>query len=415
MIVQSRYGLTEVAMLEDGLLTEFYTDRPAERRLVGSIYKAKIENVLPGMQAAFVQIGLEKNAYLYIDDLLPANLTKVPEVKPSIAELIKPGDELIVQVSKEPLGTKGARVTTHFSIPGRWIVYMPNADYVGVSRKIGSEAERTRLKQIAEEIRQPGEGLIIRTVAEGESSEALESDLQFLRGEWNEIMKQGETAKPPAVLYREPDVLERMVRDAFNEQVDELVIDDAAKGKALMELVSSISADLAGRIRIYRDREPIHQAYKVREQLEKAMRRKIWLKSGGYLVLDRTEALTVIDVNTGKYTGKDDPEATVFTTNAEAADEIARLLRLRDIGGIVLVDFIDMEDESHRSEVAARLTQAFSRDRTKAFAVGWTKLGLMEITRKKARESLDDAFMETCSCCGGSGKVPVGRSSAGGK
>lgn len=413
IVVHCRDSITQVALLEDRVLTEFYAERPEEKQLVGSVYNGKVVNVLPGMQAAFVDIGLEKNAFLYVDDLLPAHLDKIPPVKPSISELVRPGQELLVQVTKEPFGTKGARITTHFSLPGRWIVYMPNADYVGVSRKIGSEQERSRLKEIAEKMRRPGEGLIVRTVAENETMEALERDFNVMRGDWSNVRRRAETAGAPVLLYREPGVLDRVVRDAFTDRVDELVIDDPVRGEVLVNRVREMSEELAGRIRIYRGREHVQVAYRVREQLEKAMKRKVWLKSGGYLVLDRTEALTVIDVNTGKFTGTDDPEATVFTTNVEAAEEIARLLRLRDIGGIVLVDFIDMTSDKHRAEVAAQLEEAFRRDRTKTFAVGWTKLGLMEITRKKARESLDDAMFVNCNVCGGTGKVPVERSTPG--
>lgn len=412
IVVHCRDALTQVALLEDQVLTEYYTERPAEKQLVGSVYNGKVVNVLPGMQAAFVDIGLDKNAFLYIDDLLPAHLDKIPAVKPSIAELIEPGQELLVQVIKEPLGSKGARITTHFSLPGRWIVYMPNADYVGVSRKIGSEQERSRLKEIAERLRKPGEGLIIRTVAENESMESLERDLGVMRGDWNAVVRRSETCGAPVLLYREPGVLDRVVRDAFTDRVDELIIDDPIRGELLVSRVREMSEELAGRIRIHKGREHVMVAYRIKEQLDRAMKRKVWLKNGGYLVLDRTEALTVIDVNTGKYTGYDDPETTVFTTNAEAAAEIARLLRLRDIGGIVLVDFIDMTSEAHRAEVAALLEQEFHKDRTKTFAVGWTKLGLMEITRKKARESLDDSLFTACSVCGGTGKVPIERTAA---
>ncbi|RKN83844.1 Rne/Rng family ribonuclease [Paenibacillus ginsengarvi] len=413
IVVHCRDTLTQVALLEERVLTEFYAERPVDKQLVGSVYIGKVVNVLPGMQAAFVDIGLDKNAFLYIDDLLPAHLDKIPLVKPSISELIQPGQKLLVQVIKEPLGTKGARITTHFSLPGRWIVYMPNADYVGVSRKISSEQERSRLKDVAEQLRRPGEGLIIRTVAEHETLVALERDLGVMRGDWEDVLRLAETSEAPLLLYREPGVLDRVVRDAFNDYVDELIIDDPVRGEALGRRVREMSEELAQRIHIYKKREPVFVAYPVKEQLERAMKRKVWLKSGGYLVLDRTEALTVIDVNTGKFTGTDDPEATVFTTNAEAAAEIARLLRLRDIGGIVLVDFIDMTSDKHRADIAALLEQEFRKDRTKTFAVGWTKLGLMEITRKKARESLDDSMFAVCGVCGGTGKVPIERASQG--
>ncbi|MDF2721310.1 MAG: hypothetical protein K0Q59_985 [Paenibacillus sp.] len=409
IIVHCKDATTQVALLEDRVLTEFYAEQAAHMQLVGSVYNGKVVNVLPGMQAAFVDIGLEKNAFLYVDDLLPAHLDKVPSVKPPIQELLRPGQEILVQVTKEPFGTKGARITTHFSLPGRWIVYMPNADYVGVSRKIGSEQERGRLKEIAERMRKSGEGLIIRTVAENETQEALERDLGVMRNDWNSVLRRAETTRAPSLLYCEPGVLDRVVRDAFNDLVDEFIIDDPIRGEMLINRMREISGELAGRIHIYSGHEHVHDAYRVRDQLDKAMKRKVWLKNGGYLVLDRTEALTVIDVNTGKFTGTDDPETTVFMTNAEAADEIARLLRLRDIGGIVLIDFIDMTSHEHRAAVAERLEQAFRRDRTKTYAVGWTKLGLMEITRKKARESLDDSLYTACSACGGSGKVPQDR------
>lgn len=405
MIVHCHDGLTQVALLEDGVLTEFYTERSADRQLVGSVRKGKVVNVLPGMQAAFVDIGLEKNAFLYVDDVLPAHLEKIPPVKPSIAELLRPGQQLLVQVAKEPIGTKGARVTTHVSLPGRWIVYMPDADYVGVSRKIESDAERARLKEIAERLRRPGEGLIVRTVAQEESEDAIERDLNALRSEWSDILRQAERTEPPALLYREPGVLERLVRDVFTDQVDELVIDDAEKGRAVSALIRNLMPGFENRVTVYRQAEPIDRHYGVRQQLEEALRRKIWLKSGGYLIVERTEALTVIDVNTGKFTGTDDLEKTVYAINLEAAQEIGRLVRLLDFGGIILVDFIDMESDDHRAAIVERLTEAMKRDRTKSSVVGWTRLGLLEMTRKKVRESLDHVCYSGCPACGGTGKV----------
>ncbi|WP_127588004.1 Rne/Rng family ribonuclease [Paenibacillus koleovorans] len=407
IVVQCRDGETQVAVLEDGLLAEYYNERPVKGQLVGNVYKGKVVNVLPGMQAAFVHIGLEKNAFIYIDDVLPAHLDQVPRVKPPITELLKEGQELIVQIAKESLGTKGARVTTHFSLPGRWIVYMPYADYVGVSRKIDNEAERTRLKDIAERIRRPGEGLIIRTVAEGENADALERDLNMLRSEWTRVLERAERAKVPELLFREPGVLERLVRDSFTEQVDELVIDDRDKAAEVGRLTREMGLKLEGRIRVQRDEsgKALHHVIGVHQQLETALQRKVWLKSGGYLIIDRTEALTVIDVNTGKYTGNSSLEDTVFTTNMEAAEQIGRLLRLRDIGGIIIVDFIDMASERSRTAIAEHLSEIMKRDRTKSLVVGWTRLGLLELTRKKVRESLDESRSIPCSHCGGSGRV----------
>ncbi len=405
IVVHCEQGLTKAALLEDGQLTEFYMERPASKQLVGSIYKGTVVNVLPGMQAAFVDIGLEKNAFLFIDDLLPAHLDKQPAIKPSIAELVEEKQTLLVQIVKEPIGTKGARVTTHFSIPGRWLVYMPEADYVAVSRKIESEAEKKRLKQLADELRAPGEGLILRTVAEGESREALEHDLHVLRKRWDNIKKKAETRNAPAEIYRDLDMMPRLVRDIFTDDVDEIIIDERSKGDEIMREVREVSPKLAERVKIYDARAPLFEKYGIEEQLDKAFRPKIWLDSGGHVIIDQTEALTVIDVNTGKFTGSVDLEQTVFETNMEAAEKIARLLRLRDIGGIIIVDFIDMEREEHRHTIVKRLEELLKQDRTKALVIGWTKLGLLEITRKKVKENMDSLFFEPCPYCGGKGKA----------
>ncbi|MDF2814248.1 MAG: hypothetical protein K0Q81_448 [Paenibacillus sp.] len=407
IVVQSREGDIQVALLDDGQLTEYYSERPVKGQLVGNVYKGRVVNVLPGMQAAFVQIGLEKNAFIYIDDVLPAHMDQVPRVKPPITSLLREGQEITVQITKESLGTKGARVTTHFSIPGRWIVYMPNADYVGISRKIDTDSERTRLKEIADRIRRPGEGLIIRTVAEGEPVEALERDLNMLRSTWNRILERAESTKVPELLFREPGVLERLVRDSFTEQVDELVLDDPGKAAEVSRLTRDLGLKLEGRIKVQRSEsgKSLHHMLGIHQQLDSVLQRKVWLKSGAYLIIDRTEALTVIDVNTGKYTGNDSLEDTVFTTNMEAAEQIGRLLRLRDFGGIIIVDFIDMASERNRTAIAEHLTEIMKRDRTKSLVVGWTRLGLLELTRKKVRESLDEIHTVACPECGGSGKV----------
>jgi ribonuclease G len=404
IVVQCENGLVRAALLNGEQLVEYYAERQVNKPLVGNVYKGRVVNVLPGMQAAFVQIGLEKNAFLYIDDVLPAHLEKVPKVKPSISEVLKEGQELLVQVAKEPIGTKGARVTTHISIPGRWLVYMPNADYIAVSRKIESDAERERLKRIGEELRDGEEGMIVRTVAEEVSKQALKNDLNTLREIWFQIMNKSIDAPVPTELYRELDMVDRLVRDIMTDQVSELVMNDPVRADKVRSIVQGIHAGWADRV-VVSPGTSLMKRYGIDDKLEKALRSKIWLDSGGYIIIDRTEALTVIDVNTGKFTGSVDLEETVFRTNLEAAEDIARLLRLRDIGGIIIIDFIDMSEEAHRDAVLSCLSEALKKDRTKAQVVGWTRLGLVEITRKKVREDLDEVFFETCSACGGSGRL----------
>ncbi|WP_027092686.1 Rne/Rng family ribonuclease [Cohnella thermotolerans] len=407
LFVHCTRNATYSALLEDGRLTEFGVERSEGTSIVGNLYKGLVVNVLPGMQAAFVDIGLPKNAFLYVDDALHPHLDKQPKDKPSITELLKPGDELIVQVMKEPLGGKGARVTTHYSLPGRWLVYMPGADYIGVSKKIEHDHERTRLKTLAEQLRKPGEGVILRTNAEGESADALAEDLKALRGVWADIVARGRRAGAPEELHRDFGLVQRMVRDVFTPDTEELVIDDETAYREASAYLRQTAPALESRIRLYREAEPLFDKFGINEQLDIAFQPRIWLKSGGYLVWDQTEALTVIDVNTGKYTGTVDLEETVFRTNLEAAGEIARLLRLRDVGGIVIIDFIDMEKEEHRQQVVGQLEQTMKRDRTKCQVLGWTRLGLLELTRKKVRANVENYFYETCAACKGRGKIYI--------
>jgi ribonuclease G len=392
--------------MEDGRLAEFFVEQPAEQERAGNIYKGRVVNVLPGMQAAFVDIGLKKNAFLYIDDLLPVHLDKKPKVKPPITDLVQEGQELLVQMRKEPLGTKGARVTTHFTIPGRWVVLLPDADYVAVSRKIESEQERQRLKNVGTAIRKPGDGLIIRTVAENESQQSLEKDLAMLNDIWSALQRRAAENSAPVLLYHDLGMVPRLVRDLFSDSVEELVIDDRHSAVEISTLLYTMAPELQGRVKVHEGSESVFTHYGIDKQVELAYRRKIWLENGGYLVVDPTEALTVIDVNTGKYTGTVDLEQTVFETNMEAAGEIARLLRLRDMGGMIIVDFIDMGEELHRKLVTDRLEQCVRKDRTKVQVVGWTRLGLVEITRKKVRPNLNDLLTEPCPQCNGTGRVP---------
>jgi ribonuclease, Rne/Rng family len=407
LFVHCTRNATHSALMEDGRLTEFSLEKSEGTSIVGNLYVGRIVNVLPGMQAAFVDIGLPKNAFLYVDDALHPHLDKQPKEKPSITELLKPGEEYIVQVMKEPLGGKGARVTTHYSLPGRWLVYMPQADYVGVSKKIEHEPERNRLKGLAEQLREPGEGVILRTNAEGESPEALLEDLKALRGVWNDIQSRAARLSAPAELHRDFGLVQRIVRDVFTPDTEELVVDDENAFREATAYLRQTAPSLAERVRLYKESPPLYDKMGINEQLDNAFKPRIWLNSGGYLVWDQTEALTVIDVNTGKYTGNFDLEETVFRTNMEAAEEIARLLRLRDVGGIIIVDFIDMETEEHRQLVVQQLEGTMKRDRTKCQVLGWTRLGLLEITRKKARANVESYLYETCAACKGRGKIYI--------
>ncbi len=405
LFVHCTRDLTQLALVEDGRLAEISIEKSEGDSLVGNVYKGRVVNVLPGMQAAFVDIGLSKNAFLYVDDALHHHLDKQPKEKPSIAELLSPDDELMVQVMKEPLGGKGARVTTHFSLPGRWLVYMPHADYIGISKKIDHETERARLRELAEEIRLPGEGIIMRTNAVGISREALAEDLDGLRLKWKEALARAEFVGAPAELHRDSGLVERMVRDIVTPDTEELIFDDEKRLEEAKAYLRRVVPGLEHSVRLHREEEDMFAAFGIKEQMDRAFQAHVRLDNGGYLVWDQTEALTVIDVNTGKYTGTDDLEETVFQTNLEAAEEIAKLLRLRDVGGIIIVDFIDMEQEVHRQQVVQRLEATIKKDRTKCQVVGWTRLGLLEITRKKARESVSSFFLKACPTCKGRGQI----------
>ncbi|RJQ09685.1 MAG: Rne/Rng family ribonuclease [Bacillota bacterium] len=418
ILVNVEPGETRVAILEDGILVEVYYERPTGQRTVGSIFKGKVENVLPGMQAAFVDIGLERNAFLYVSDALPPKNAdeeadgqvrvehKERNGRLTIEDLLKPNQEVMVQVAKEAIGTKGARVTTHCTLPGRFLVLMPTVDYVGVSRRIDNDRERDRLRKIAERVRPRNMGLIVRTVAEGKSEHELSQDAEFLVKLWGKIQDKKRTGPAPQLLHKDMGLVYRVIRDSFTEDVDRFVIDSKQEYEKVLELLDDIGPSLKKRVELfYSSERTIFDLYNLEPEIEKALRRRVWLKSGGYLVIDRTEALTSIDVNTGKYVGTVDLADTVFRTNLEAAREIARQLRLRDIGGIIIADFIDMESESHRQKVLKTLEEHLRRDRTRTYVLGITQLGLVEITRKKAKQSLDDALQKPCPYCEGKGRV----------
>ena len=421
---------TRVAVLDGNLLTELYVEREGRRSIVGNIYKGVVTNVLPGMQAAFVNIGLQKDAFLFAGDYT-ANLAdderdlgrdadedaadvdvaegeaepRPAAASPPIEEMLHKGQEILVQVSKESLGTKGARVTSFVSLPGRSMVFMPQARHVGVSRRIRDEQERERLRGIVKALPPPAGGFIVRTVAEGKGEEDLAADIQFLGRLWTQIQARFETARAPSLVHEEMDLTFRVVRDLFSPEVDEFLVDNQSAYEKCLQFTSSLVPQLAARVKLWDKDEPIFEATGIEKEIDKALRRRVWLKSGGYIVIDHTEALVAIDVNTGKYVGKRDFEETVLKINLEAATEVVRQIRLRDLGGIIIIDFIDMEDPDHRDQVFTALTRVLAEDKARTHVLEISELGLVEMTRKRVRQSLQSLFCAPCPTCKGSGIV----------
>lgn len=401
IIVSTAGGRTRVAVLEDHIPVEVYFEPPGAE-LVGSIFKGKVENVLPGIEAAFVDIGLEKNAFLYVHDARAAALARGRKLK--IKEILRPGQEVIVQVVKGPLGRKGPRVTTQIALPGRHLVLATAVQHTGVSRRISSSVERERLKRLSVGLRPAGMGLIIRTAAAGADEAELRHDLAVLLKRWEEIQQKAR-APGPRLLYKDVDLLPRILRDFFTADVQRLVVDSAELKGQVLEIMNELGPDLKDRVYLENGRD-LMEVYGVQQEVERALKRRIWLKSGGYIVFDQTEAFTAVDVNTGKYVGSQSLEKTVARTNLEAAQEIARQLRLRNIGGIIIIDFIDMVEEKHRQEVLAALEEALKQDRVRSHILGITRLGLVELTRKKTRPSLAEMLLKPCPYCDGTGRVP---------
>ncbi len=406
IIVNCDNRATRVALLEKGKLVELDIERPLQHRVVGNLYKGIVANVLPGMQASFIDIGLEKNAFLYVDDVFTDwDDESPPPPRSTIEKMLRVGEEVMVQVIKEPFSSKGARVTGQITIPGRYLVLVPGADYIGISRRIESQAERDRLRREVERIKPEQLGLIVRTVAEGVDTAVLEQDLKFLVQLWNRILARFQQKTAPAILYQDLSLTCRIARDLFTEEFSSFLIDNEHEYDKVREIVDYISPHLKAKVKLYKEAEPIFERYGVEVELEKALARQVWLKSGGYLVFDETEALTVIDVNTGRYIGRRNLADTILKTNLEAAEEVARQVRLRDIGGIIIVDFIDMSFEGHRRKVIDKLNLAIKNDRTKTYVLGLTNLGLVEMTRKKVRQDLSEYLQQHCPYCGGSGRV----------
>ena len=390
-----------MALCEDGRLLEVAIERTQSDSLVGNIYKGRVENVLPGMQAAFINIGNGKNAFLYAGDIFPRKSFQRLVAEDNLTV----GAEIMIEIVKDAMGTKGPRATTHFSIPGRYVVVMPSVDYVGVSRRIESAEERSRLRSLAEKIRPKGMGVIVRTVAEGRSEEELARDFQYLANLWSALTVKAKRAKAPFLLYRDADLVIRIIRDHVKDDIDEVIIDNADAHARMVELAKFISPDLVKKIHLYKAKTDLFTHYAIDDEWNRLADRRVDLKCGGYLIIDRTEALTVIDVNTGRFTGHSNLADTVFRTNMEAAAEIARQLRLRDIGGIIVADFIDMQKEGHKKAILTELEARLKSDNTKTNVLGLTELGLVEMTRKKSRQTYESTLYESCPCCGGRGSI----------
>ncbi|MBM3750169.1 MAG: Rne/Rng family ribonuclease [Acidimicrobiia bacterium] len=495
MVISSTPHETRVAILEDDQVVEVFIEREHSRGVVGNIYKGRVSKVLPGMQSAFVDLGLERDAFLYVTDVIdptaeslededdpgiepvavsdagpdgdiealahaearvtaavpdgPADVAAPiedepptsPSVQPALAaqpaqsaqpgggqrrggrdrdrtppdtkieDLLKEGQEVVVQVVKEPLGTKGARITSHISLPGRFLVYMPTVEHIGVSRKIESREERRRLRAIVQKFKEesglPG-GVIIRTAAVNRPDDDILSDLQYFKSVWTEVQRRKDTQRPPCALYREESLVAKLLRDFLTEQFTAIRIDDETEYKRVVALMGRIMPSMAGRVKHYSKDYPIFDEYGVQTEIDKALRSKVWLKSGGYIVINQTEALVAIDVNTGRYVGKKSAgrlEDTIVKTNLEAAKEIARQMRLRDLGGIIVLDFIDMEDKKNRQKVLAAMEQELRRDRAPSKAVAVNDFGLVIVTRKRVKSSLERLLTEPCPYCSGTGTI----------
>ncbi len=412
---------TRVAVLDNGTVTELYVDRAKHQDFVGNIYKGKVVKVLPGMQAAFIDIGLERAAFIHVSDLStdtePGDTlvdsdedekgSEVPRPRRQttrpIEHLLEEGQELMVQISKGPIGTKGPRVTTYVSLPGRYLVFMPNVEHVGVSRRIPKDEERARLKEIMKRLRRPGYGYIVRTVSEGVKEEELRSDVEFLNVLWQDVVKKREQVAAPCLLHSDLTLTFRVVRDLFTKKVDRLVIDSKQEYEAVKDFVQRFLPEQLSRVHYYDKGESLFDHLGIEMEIARAMNRKVWLKSGGHIVIDHTEAMTVIDVNTGRYVGKRDQEETILKNNLESVKEIAAQIKLRGIGGLIIIDFIDMEREKNREKVYQALVDAMSSDKARTRISRISDLGLIELSRERVREDILRTLSEPCHYCEGRG------------
>lgn len=402
---------TRVALVENGVLQEVYIERTRKRGIVGNIYKGKVSRVLPGMQAAFVDIGLDRAAFLHASDISSAVLEDVvvedARRTGTITQMLSEGQEVLVQVIKDPLGTKGARLTTHMTIPSRYLVLLPGEKTIGISAKIDDEIERQRLKDIMAGFMREhvDNGFIVRTVAEGADEQSLATDQQFLCKLWSSIRDRINTAEPGSVIYEDLPLAIRTLRDLVNDDIEKIRVDSRESFNKLESFAQKFVPHMASRLEYYPGERPIFDLYNVEDELQKALDRKVQLKSGGYLMIDQTEAMTTIDVNTGAYVGHRNLEETIFKTNLEAAQAISRQLRLRNLGGIIIIDFIDMSLEDHKRQVLRALERSLERDHAKSHITEVSALGLVEMTRKRTRESLEHILCESCHACGGRGSI----------
>jgi len=424
LLINVDIGETRVGLIADGVLRELYVERRHHRSPVGNIYLGRVTRVLPGMQAAFIDVGLDRAAFLHVEDLQAEPGTEEEgegsekrgaskgrrnrvSRKTPIRDLLNEGQQLMVQVSKGPIGSKGARVTSHVALPGRYVVFMPTVDHVGVSKRIGNDRERRRLKEVIDSVKPPHGGVVVRTLAQGLTKKKLKADIGYLVQLWEQTQTAREAVKKaPALVHEEPDLVIQSARDLFTEDVNEIVVDDRGEYQRLKEFLTLFLPERANDVRLYEGYEPLFDEYGIEEEITRALSRKVQLPSGGHLVIDQAEALTAIDVNTGRFTGKGrDVEQTILQTNVEAVREITYQLLFRNIGGLIVLDFIDMERHAHREKVFKALLTALKKDKSRTTAIRISELGLVEMTRKRTRQSLGRTLYEPCFFCDGTGRL----------
>jgi ribonuclease G len=421
IVINATQHESRIAVLDEGQVVELWIERTRHRTVVGNIYKGRVTKVLPGMQSAFVDLGLERDAFLYVsdvledleefdsestDDLQIEDVSQNHRPEASISDLLREGQEIVVQVSKDTIAGKGARITSHVTLPGRFLVYMPTVNHIGVSRRIEDENERVRLKEMLERIRAQGTGgFIVRTAGEQRDEEEFRADLKYLTDLWEHIKRRAEKASAPTAIHHDLDLILRTIRDVLSPEFKTVWVDSVDEYQRVVEFLDQIQPQLVSRVRLYRRDEPIFDEFGIEPEIAKALKSKVWLKSGGYIVINQTEALVAIDVNTGKYVGKKNLEETVFRTNLEAAKEIVRQIRLRDLGGIIVLDFIDMEDLSNRANLFESVEEEIRKDRSKTKILQISEFGLIEMTRKRVRQSLERSLTQACPYCGGSGRI----------
>ncbi|MDY0389960.1 Rne/Rng family ribonuclease [Desulfobulbus oligotrophicus] len=421
ILINATFYENRIALVENGHLREFHLERVSEKGLIGNIYQGKVVRVLPGIDAAFVDIGLDRTGFLYVDEALyifsdnyqrlnPGHkLWTKPPAPPythlTINQILREGQEILVQIAKEPIGSKGARLTCNITLPCRNLVFMPLTDHIGISRKIEDETIRHQLREKIEALRPPGTGFIVRTVAENIDNDSLEADMEFLLLLWDEILTKAQKSQAPALIYKDLDIILRAVRDFFTEETNELVTDNREVYDQLLSYAEIFAPQLRDKITYYQSDMPLFERYGVEADINSALDKKVWLRSGGYIVIEPTEALTVIDVNTGRYVSAADLSETIFKTNMEAVREIARQLRLRNLGGIIIIDFIDMENEEQREELFTAFQEAMRADKSKVNILKLSEFGLVQMTRKRLSESLMQTMCEPCLYCSGDGHI----------